>query len=143
MHPTSIVNINRNTITTIHQKAWYDHDNSTMWVYLKVQVVSASSPATSGTTSSPIRIFVRRSTSRCTTSCAFDILVGELTLELDFERGHGSDQLRTRLLQDGFWSYSAVGLDLNNEIGVERMRDFITSEENLGHREELAVEDSI
>ncbi len=38
---------------------------------------------------------------------------------------------------------SSIGLDFDEEVRVERVRDFVTGEEDLRHREELAVYDDV
>lgn len=37
------------------------------------------------------------------------------------------------------WCDGSVGLDLDEEVGVKRMWDFITCEEDLRHGEELTL----
>jgi hypothetical protein len=51
-----------------------------------------------------------------------------------------TDQFRARRLQHGGRRDAAVGLDLDEEVGLERVRDLVAGEEHLRRREQLGAE---
>lgn len=68
------------------------------------------------------------------------ILEGKLTLELLRDGVNGGNELGAGLLDCCLRCYGPVCLDLDEEVGVERVRDFVACKGDLGHSEELAVE---
>lgn len=52
--------------------------------------------------------------------------------------GKGTDELRTGLFEGVGGGDGAVGLEFDEEVGVEGVRDFVACEEDLGGLEELA-----
>ena len=96
---------------------------------LQIQIVSSTRPSLSSRTCRAIRIFDHG---------ALDVLERELPLEFGFEQGHGGDELCASLLEDRLRCDAAVGLDLEQKVRVERVRDFVAREEDLWHREQLS-----
>ena len=96
---------------------------------LQIQIIPSTRPSLSSRARRAVRIFDHG---------ALDVLERELALEFGFEQGHGGDELRAGLLQDRLRRDAAVGLDLEQKVRVERVRDFVAREEDLGHREQLS-----
>lgn len=105
----------------------------------EIEIIPPLRPCTSRTQPSlcsirilwPICIRVRIGT--------FDVLERELSLELVLEDKEIADELVAGLLEDGLGCYGAVGLDLDDEVWVKWVRDFVPCEQDLGHGEELTV----
>lgn len=103
---------------------------------LKVQVVSPSTPPLLPTSRThPIRILPGAHTHTAPTSrpARFNILIRELPLELRLEAGDRADERGARLLEDGGGGDGTVGLDLDDEMRVEGMGDFVPCKKDLGH----------
>lgn len=57
------------------------------------------------------------------------------------EGSEGADELCAGLFEGIGGGDGAVGLELDEEVGVERVGDFVAREEDLWGLEELAVDD--
>lgn len=114
--------------------------------YLNIQIIPPGSPSLSLPTprTSTIRIHLfahpvpsqasakSTNTTRCgTIRTALDILIRELSFELCLEGGEGADELCAGLFEGVGGGDGAVGLELDEEVGVERVGDFVAREEDL------------
>jgi len=97
-------------------------------MHSEVHVVTPRGPGRPRSRSA-VRVFCRD---------AFDVLKRELTLKFGLERGQGTDQLGTSLLERGSWCDLSICLNFDQKVGGERVRDLVASEKNLWHGKELA-----
>lgn len=67
-----------------------------------------------------------------------NVLVHELALEFRLECRKRTDEFCTCLLEKGGRCDSAIRLDLDEEIWLERVWYFVAREENLWHRKQLS-----
>ena len=97
---------------------------------LKVQIISPSVPsARSRRSPDAIRVLQRAARyARSRRSTNLNILERKLALELGFELGHETDELRAGLFEDGLRSDGSISLDFDKEVGLERVRDFVPCE---------------
>ena len=70
--------------------------------------------------------------------CETDVLVHELALEFCFKSGDRANELCARLLEQRLGRDGAVSLNLDEEVWLQGMWDFVPRKEDLRHGEELA-----